>query len=76
MVSATDIPKGKPTALFVTELRVQNTQEVKNERFLKYRLDKIICEFSANVAFDKATNRYETRNVENTYLNVTFEDRR
>ena len=37
-----------------------------------------MCTFSANVAFDTATyertNRYKTRDVVNTYLNVTFED--
>ena len=38
----------------------QNTQEDKNERFfnkIKYGLDKTMCKFPANVAFDKATNR-------------------
>ena len=36
-----------------------------------------MCTFSANFAFDTATyeqtNRYKTRDVVNTYLNVTFE---
>ena len=37
-----------------------------------------MCTCSANVAFYTATyertNRYKTRDVVNTYLNVTFED--
>ena len=35
-----------------------------------------MCTFSTNVAFDTATNgqTHETRDVVNTYLNVTFED--
>ena len=42
----------------------------------QYGRDKTRCEFSENVAFDKATNgqtEYKTRNVVNTQLNVTFE---
>ena len=41
-----------------------------------------MCTFLAKFAFDKATNGqtlnslYKTQNVVNTYLNVTFEDRR
>ena len=38
-----------------------------------------MCTFSANFALkksDERTNRYKTRNVVNTYLNVTFEDRK
>ena len=54
----------------------QNTQEVKNER-------KTMFEFSAYVAFNKATNGQtyninKTQNEEKTYLNlvnVTVEDR-
>ena len=38
-----------------------------------------MCTFAANFAFDKATNGqtdiFKTRNVVNTYFNVTFEDR-
>ena len=37
-----------------------------------------MCTFSANFAFDTATyerkNRYKTRDVINTYVNVTFEE--
>ena len=48
------------TALFFVsaqgfDVRNQNTQEVNNERFL-YGLDKTMCKFMANVAFDKVTN--------------------
>ena len=37
----------------ISESTSQNTQEVKNERFL----DKTMCTFPANFAFDKATNK-------------------
>ena len=43
----------------------QNTQEVKRER-VWYGLDKTMCTFSAKFTFDKGTNRYKTRNVENS----------
>ena len=33
----------------------QSTQEVENERFI-FGLDKTMCKFYANFAFDKATN--------------------
>ena len=42
-----------------------------------YGLDKTMCKFSANFAFgknDERTNRYKTRSVVNTYLNVTFQN--
>ena len=43
-----------------------------------YWLDKTICTFSANFAFDTATyertNIYKTRDVVKTYLDVTYED--
>ena len=45
---------------------------------LQYRLDKTMRTFSANAAFDKTTDGQtdiKTRNVVNTQLNVTFEDR-
>ena len=47
-------------------------QEVKNEPFLIFTttkvLDKTMCKFSANVAFNKATNEQtvKTQNVVNT----------
>ena len=38
----------------------QNTQE--GTLFSVDKTDKTMCEFSAYAAFDKATNRYKTRN--------------
>ena len=52
------------------KFRNQNTPEVKHERFM-FGLDKSMCKFSANFAFDKATyertNGYKTRDVVKTY---------
>ena len=43
----------------------QNTQLEVNECFLIWTR-QTMCTFSANVAVDKATNRYRTQSVENT----------
>ena len=50
----------------------QNTQEVKNECFLKWT-KQIFGKFCLRPS-DERTNRYKTRNMVNTYLIVTFED--
>ena len=56
----------------------QNTQEVKNERFLiwtRQNKTRIFGKFCLRQS-DERTNKYKTRNVVNTLLNVTFENRR
>ena len=54
----------------------QNTQEVKNDCFLKWTRQNKVQIFSKFCLrpSDERTNRYKTRNVVNTYLIVTFED--
>ena len=56
----------------------QNSQEVKNERFLIWtRQDnaRIFGKCCLRQSNERTNIRYKTRNVVNTQLNVTFEDR-
>ena len=54
----------------------QNTQEVKNERYLmSTRQNRVRIVRIVRMQSDKRTNGYKTRKRVNTQLNVTVEDR-